>query len=71
MRTIKAYCTKRAYSKTYNTLTVGQLKKYRGLQSLSEAEAMQAINAIEKLSNLLFYMFKNGEIFDYEKESVD
>ena len=71
MGTIKAYCTKLSVSKKYTTLTVIELKKYPGLQNLSETETMQAIDAIEKLSNLLFYMLRNGEIFDYENQSAD
>lgn len=71
MGTIKAYCTKLSVSKKYTTLTVSELKKYPGLQNLSETEAMQAIDGIEKLSNLLFYMIMNGEIFDYENGSID
>jgi hypothetical protein len=71
MGTIKADYTKLSVSKKYTTLTVSELKKYPGLQNLSEIEEMQAIDAIQKLSNLLFYMLRNGEIFDYENQSAD
>ena len=71
MRAIETSRVKPTNSKKYTTLTVSKLRKYTGLQNLSKSEAMQAIDAIEKLSNLLFYMFKNSEIFDYENESID
>jgi hypothetical protein len=71
MRAIGASRSKLPNSKKYTTLTVTKIKKYPGLEILSETEALQAIDSIEKLSNLLFYMLRNGEIFDYENESVD
>jgi hypothetical protein len=71
MGEIKPYRSKLSKPKKYTALTVSKLKRYPGLQNLSEIEAMQAIDAIEKLSNLLFYMLRNGEIFHYEKESAD
>lgn len=71
MRAIEETRSEIPNSKKYTALTVMKLRGYPGLQKLSESEAMQAMDAIEKLSNLLFYMIRNGEIFDNENESVD
>lgn len=53
-------------SKRCASLTITKIRKYPGLEDLSDEEAAQAVNAIEKLSNLLFYMLKNDEIIDDE-----
>lgn len=71
MRAIETSRAKLTNTKKYTALTVSKLKKYPGLENLPEAEAMQAIDAIEKISDLLFIMVRNGEIFHYENKSAD
>lgn len=54
------------FQKRSISLTATTLRRYTGLENLSNEQAVQAVDAIEKLSNLLFYVLKNGEIIDHE-----
>jgi hypothetical protein len=46
---------------TNKELTVGVLRKYEGLENLSNEDAQEAVNAIKKFATILFYSFKMSE----------
>jgi len=46
------------------------IRKYSGLQHLSDSQAQEAIHALEKLSLLLFQMFKNADLDQYDKVRI-
>jgi hypothetical protein len=46
------------------------LRQYPGLQHLSDSQAQEAIDALEKLSLLLFQIFKNGDLDKYGKGTI-
>lgn len=72
MQSVKVNCeTKIEHSGKSKTLTVTKLRKYKDLQNLTETEAKQAVEAIEKLSILLFHLMKNDEIIRYEDDSIN
>jgi hypothetical protein len=50
-----------------DSLTLTKLKKYRGLESLTNDQAAEAISSLERLSILLFQTYKNAEIDKHEK----
>jgi hypothetical protein len=54
--------------KRRTTLSITKIREYPGLEKLSDRDATLAVNAIEKLSNLLFYMLRNHEIINHEGE---
>ena len=56
-------------AKPINGLTPNKLRKYKGLENLSEEQALQAISGIEKLCVLLYQAVKNSEIITHENES--
>jgi hypothetical protein len=41
-------------------LTISKLKKYKGLENISDEEAIQIIESLYKLSLLTLKIFKNG-----------
>jgi hypothetical protein len=43
-------------------LSIDLLRKYEGLENLSDDDARQAIRSIEKLTEFLFNFLKNQEI---------
>jgi hypothetical protein len=43
------------------------IRNYPGLQHLSDIQAMEATDALEKLSLLLFQIFKNGDLDKHGK----
>ena len=46
--------------------TVGNLKRYPGLEKLTDEEAKRAIESIKELSIVLFHIAKSYEIIDDE-----
>lgn len=45
-------------SRGYKRITVERLREFPGLQNLSDQEARQVIESLEKLSLILFYYFQ-------------
>lgn len=43
-------------------LTIDELRKYKGLENLSDQEAEQAISTIEKLAALIIRVLKTEEL---------
>ncbi len=54
-----------------NGLSISRLRKYKGLEKLSNENARCVVNTIEKLTELLFNFLKNQEIKSYENKSSD
>lgn len=54
-----------------NGISISSLRKYKGLEKLSKAEANAAVDSIEKLTELLFNFLKNEEIKSYENKPSD
>lgn len=52
--------------KEYQTLTTEELRSFKGLESLTDEEAEQAILAIEKLTILIFKQCKRQKQNDHE-----
>jgi hypothetical protein len=52
-------------------LTVERLRQFPGLETVSDKEAKEIINALEKLSLILYSHFKNIKLHAYEKQFND
>jgi hypothetical protein len=61
--TKRLYHTRSKGDKTCRQLTVEKLKYYPGLETLSDADAAEAINAITRLSTLLFDLVRKRDTF--------
>jgi hypothetical protein len=70
MQIKKAY-SRRTYPTRVRRSPASKIRSYRGLEGLTDDEARQAMIAIEKLSNLLYYMLKKNEIICHENILLD
>ncbi len=52
-------------------LSIDSLRKYDGLETLSDDDARQSLKSIEKLAQILFNLLKNQEIKSYENEPLN
>lgn len=50
-----------------NNLTIDKLKRYNGLESLTTEQATEAMQSLERISILLFRIYKNIEISKHEE----
>ena len=69
MQKIRASCStglERAHRS--KPLSIEKIRRYRGLENLSDTEAKQAVDGAVKLSILLFQLLKNSEINCYEND---
>lgn len=62
-------------TKKQKRLTVEELKQFKGLEELSEAEANAAIDALEKYALIMYEMYKkqleiNGRFKDRDKSET-
>jgi hypothetical protein len=55
---------------TNKELTVDILRKYEGLENLSNEDAQEALNAIKKFAAILFYSFKMSETNRHENDDL-
>lgn len=53
-----------------NKISSQKIREYPGLQHLSDTQAQEAICALEKLSVLLFQMFKNADLDKHDKGRI-
>lgn len=69
MQKIRASCsTELERAHRYKPLSIEKIRRYPGLENLSDTEAKQAVDGVVKLSILLFQLLKNSEINCYEKD---
>ena len=57
--------------KKHKRLTVEELRSFKGLETLTEEQAMVDIEAIENLSVIIFELFKQQKPNNHEKQNAN
>lgn len=60
-----------AKDKEHKKLSISELRKYKGLEQLSEEEAENAINTLEKYALMMYELFKKEQAEKQAKKEQD
>jgi len=63
--------TKNNTGKVSGSLTVERLKEFPGLETVSNEEAQEIIQSLDRLARILYSHLQNIKLYEHEKQHID